>query len=880
MPDRAFFSTAIVALFLQTAEKWCAELGCMLMQSGRNIAATLQLAAAVLLLSLLQACGGAATTQNDPGGGGTVDTTAPTVPGGVTATAQSGTQIQIAWQASTDSGTGVAGYRIFRDGGSAAIATVTTTSYTDTGLAAATAYTYTVRAFDGATPANESAGSASVSATTQSGTTSPLSGLDTRPSNTSCLAGDAPSTSAAFSLEQVFAGAGTFSSPILMLQEPASSARWYVVQKTGIVYVFDNQANVASRREFVNVSSQIVGTAGDERGLLGMAFHPNYPTNPRVYLSYTTNDAGQLVTRVVEYQTRDGGTTLDATSGLTILQVYQPAANHNGGHIAFGPDGFLYIGRGDGGGGGDQHGAIGNGQRLSTLLGKILRIDVNGTTGATRYAIPPGNPYAGGAVCNNDTGAFTANCPEIYAYGLRNPWRWSFDTGSGELWLGDVGQNAWEEVNRVVAGGNYGWRCREGAHAYDGNCGPNAGSAIDPVAEYGRSQGTSITGGFVYRGSNVPGLVGQYLFGDFNSGRIWNISRQTTPTLQVTTGFDSSLNIASFAQDAAGEVYVVHFGGTLHRIRAAAGGGRVIPTQLSATGCVSSSDATQPASGTIPYAPNAPFWSDGAVKSRFVALPDGQRMVVGSDGDFDLPNGSVLVKHFRLGATLVETRLFMRHNNGTWAGYTYEWNAQGTDATRVVGGKTVTVAGQSWLFPSEAQCLVCHTSAAGHSLGLEVSQLNGSITYPATGRTANQLETHNFISTLTPALTQPASQLPAMPDPYGTSGTLNDRARAYLHTNCSNCHRPGGGTSVNLDFRYTTALAATNACNVVPARTLGVTDARVIAVGGVTPAARSMVVVRANRTDADAMPPLLPRLVDAAGVALLTSWIDGLTSCN
>ena len=159
------------------------------------------------------------------------------------------------------------------------------------------------------------------------------------------------------------------------------------------------------------------------------------------------------------------------------------------------------------------------GSACRPLLGKLLRIDVNGTTGATRYAIPAGNPYAGGAVCNNDTGAFTQNCPEIYAYGFRNPWRWSFDQGSGELWLGDVGQNQWEEVDRVVAGGNYGWRCREGAHAFNGSCGPNAASSVDPVVEYSHAQGFSITGGYVYRGNAVPALSGRYVFGDFGSGQ-------------------------------------------------------------------------------------------------------------------------------------------------------------------------------------------------------------------------------------------------------------------------------------------------------------------------------------------------------------------------
>ena len=221
-----------------------------------------------------------------------------------------------------------------------------------------------------------------------------------------------------------------------------------------------------------------------------------------------------------------------------------------------------------------------------------------------------------------------------------------------------------------------------------------------------------------------------------------------------------------------------------------------------------------------------------------------------------------------------------RHNNGDWAGYTYEWNAQGTDATRVVGGKSVQVAGQTWMFPSEAQCLVCHTAAAGRSLGLELAQLNGIMNYAATGRSANQLDTFNAIGLFSPPLSQPAAQLAVMPDPYGNAGSLNERARAWLHTNCSNCHRPGGGTPVNLDLRYTTALASTNACDVVPTRDLGVSNARILAVGGTNPASRSLLVLRPGRTDADSMPPMQPRIADAAGVALLGSWVNSLTGCN
>ena len=218
----------------------------------------------------------------------------------------------------------------------------------------------------------------------------------------------------------------------------------------------------------------------------------------------------------------------------------------------------------------------------------------------------------------------------------------------------------------------------------------------------------------------------------------------------------------------------------------------------------------------------------------------------------------------------------MRHNDGNWAGYTYEWNAGHTDATRVVGGKTVTVGGQTWEFPSEAQCLQCHNSGAGRSLGLEIGTLNGDFGYPSTGRTANQLTTLNTIDTLTPALTQPPSALPVIPDPMG-SAPLAQRARAYLHSNCGYCHRPGGQTPVDLDFRYTTTLAGTQACDITPIDSLGIANARRIAPGS---AARSVVVARMNRIGADAMPPLARHAIDTAGVQLLTDWVNGLANCN
>jgi uncharacterized repeat protein (TIGR03806 family) len=806
------------------------------------------------------------------------DTTAPSVPGNVTAVAQSTTQVLVSWNASTDP-SGIGGYRVYRDGGATPIATVQATNYTDAGLTPATTYSYTVSAFDGATPANESAQSAAASVTTTL-----TGGLDARPANATCLAGDAPRSPFPLAVERVFPNL-TFSVPIAMLQEPTRTDRWYVAQKTGVVRVFDNTPNVATSRQFVDVSalmSYSPTSPNEERGLLGIAFHPDYPTDPRVYLFYTANHPTLgLVDRVAQFRSADGGQTIPNTPELVLFDVDDPANNHNGGNIAFGPDGFLYIGIGDGGNANDSFGAIGNGQNLRTLLGKMLRIDVSAASMATTYTIPADNPYAGNPRCNVNGTGDTANCPEIYAYGFRNPWRWSFDRGSGELWLGDVGQGTYEEVDLVTRGGNYGWRCREGAHVFNdhtaASCGPNIGSSIEPVAEYDHTRGFSITGGVVYRGTAIPGLAGRYVFGDFGSGTLWHIARDTPPTMTMGAGLATGLQISSFGQDSAGEVYVVHYGGTLHRLVQGSTAGRDMPTLLSQTGCVNPANPAQPASGLIPYAPNAPFYSDGATKSRWLALPDGARISIDADNDFDLPNGSVLVKNFGIGAQLVETRLFMRHNDGNWAGYTYEWNAGGTEATRVSGGKAVQVAGQTWQFPSEEQCLQCHTAAAGRSLGLEIGQLNGNLLYPATGRTANQLTTLQGIDVLTPPLSQPPAQLPVIPDPFG-GAALEARARAYLHTNCANCHQPGGSTPTSIDLRYTTALGATNACDVNPQLgTLGITDPRLIAPGS---AARSVVVARVNRTGADAMPPLSKHTIDTAGVQLLTSWVNGLTSCN
>jgi uncharacterized repeat protein (TIGR03806 family) len=703
---------------------------------------------------------------------------------------------------------------------------------------------------------------------------SPTVGLDQRPSNTTCLAPARATGTLTIGVQRVFANLPAFSQPVAILQAPDDDTRWFVVQQGGVVRVFENNAAVAVASTFVDIDDARL-TSGGETGLLGMAFHPDFPDDPRVYLSYTA-PGPPLRSRISEFTSPDGGLTLNPASERIVLTINQPESNHNGGGIAFGPDGFLYLGMGDGGGGNDQHGTIGNGQLLTTLLGKMIRIDIAAGANGMLYRIPGDNPFVGNAPCGTN-GSGSANCPEIFAWGLRNPWRWSFDRQTDALWVADVGQNALEEVNRVTRGGNYGWRCLEGTRNTN-LCSSLPANAIPPVAEYGRSVGVSVTGGYVYRGQAFPALVGRYIFADVNSSRLFHIASDTQPTLTVIGGLNTGLAITSFGEANDGELYAVDYGGGgLYRITGSGTGGSGVATQLSATGCVSAGDVRQPASGLIPYTPNAAFWSDGASKERWIALPNGQNITVGANGDWDFPNGTVLVKNFRLGNQLVETRHFMRHPDGVWAGYTYEWNTQQTDATLVTGGKQVTVTGQPWIFPSEGQCLLCHTAAAGRSLGLENLQLAHEITYPQTGRTAHQLVTLNAINVLSPPVANPTTLAP-YPDPAGLSGTLGERARSYLHTNCGGCHRQGGPTPSNMDLRYSTALSATNACDVAPTLgNLGIGNARLIAPGDAT---RSVLIARTNRRDASGMPPVGSAQVDAAGVTLLTNWVNSLASCN
>jgi uncharacterized repeat protein (TIGR03806 family) len=696
-------------------------------------------------------------------------------------------------------------------------------------------------------------------------------GLDARPDNATCIA-PARATLGTFDVTNAYPGLPNLSLPTKVLVEPVANPRWFVLEKNGRVVTFD-PGNAVSLTPFLDLTGT-ASTSANEGGLLGMAFHPDYPGVPEVFLSYTVEGTGgaRLHSIVTRFMLDDVNSPGAGTAQQQIIEIDQFASNHNGGEIAFGPDRMLYFGLGDGGGGGDPNETA---QDTTNLLGSMLRIDVIGT--GADYAIPAGNRFFGNTKCG-PTESNADDCPEIYAWGLRNPWRFSFDQPTGNLWAADVGQNAWEEIDLILADRNYGWDCREGAHDFEpAGC---SGPFEEPVSEYPHGSGNgSITGGFVYRGTSIPGLFGRYVFADYLSGRIWALRSDGMGGYLNEELINTSTGPSSFGIDQDGELYYtdINSGRIMQLIQTGVGVDQV-PDQLSASGCVDPGNTALPYGGLVPYNINAPFWSDGAAKDRHIGIPNSTAISIDAEDDWAFPPGTVLVKNFRLNGQLIETRHLMRHPDGVWAGYTYEWNAAETEATRIRGGKVSNINGQDWIFPDEAECLGCHTTAAGVALGPETSQMNRDFTYPQTGRTHGQLETLDAIAMFSSPLQGTPATLPAMPDPMDAGAALGERARAYLHTNCAQCHQPGGPTPVNVDLRYTTSTGNMNACNVDPEEgDLGLTMARIIAPGDVS---RSVLVERMNRRDPVGMPPLGSSIVDADGVTLVTNWINGLANCN
>jgi uncharacterized repeat protein (TIGR03806 family) len=705
----------------------------------------------------------------------------------------------------------------------------------------------------------------------------PGPGLNVRPSNpvaTGCVAPDAPQTTN-FKLTRVFQNITT-NSPLTLKQEPAGSGRFYFLSKPGQVWMMPNDYNTTQRTLALDVNALDGVSNNNEDGMASMAFHPNYAQNGHIYLTYIT--ANPYRTRLARYTTFDGGVTFDPASKLVIRDEPITANLHHSAQINFGPDGYLYMTVGDDGVSNPNSPA----DWPNRVKGSMIRIDVDHPAGGKNYGIPADNP----------TWPDASNpAPEVFATGFRNAWRFNFDRQTGRIFLGDVGGGAREEVSIIVAGGNYGWPLIEGDPQAIGQACPNCNAFpnILPIFNYNHgfpnqgAQGNAVIGGFVYRGVSMPGLNGDYVFADFVGHEVWALHEEddgSWSNRELVTGFNN--NISSLAEDRDGELYVLSLGNnSIWKLEPASGQtGETFPAWLSQTDCIVPGPTIAPASAAvIPYTVSQAFWSDSALKDRFIAIPDGTTITVDAAGDWDLPEGGVLIKNFRMAGKNFETRFVVRHFGGGWSAYTYAWLADQSDAY-LVGPNPLALnpsvnpnIGQSWEYPGRSQCFSCHTAAAGRALGIETRQMNVNEYYPVTGRTANQLVTFSALG----MLSGNTASLDPFPDLDDSNTSLHRRAQSYFHVNCSNCHRPGGTGQGAFTALFDVPFASKNMCNVEPSiSSLGIPNALLIAPGE---HARSVIWERMSQRDSDFMPPLGSKIPDAAGAALLQEWIDGLSGC-
>lgn len=687
----------------------------------------------------------------------------------------------------------------------------------------------------------------------------------------SCVAGERPA--ALVSSRPALSGLG-FRKPVQVLQAPGDASAWYVVEQgeTGSTELPARVLRVepgGSSQVFVDLTHHLGEQVCCEIGLLGMAFHPAYQSNGQVFFAQTETTAGAepsdaIDELVVRRHLRQADGTLES-QGQEILRM-RTGFGHTAGTLVFGPDGYLYLSVGEG----HMPEAA---QSLDSFRGKLLRIDVDSvgdnSTGGP-YAVPPDNPFVGVAGAK----------PEIFALGLRNPWKLSFDRETGDLWLGDVGADDWEEINRIEPGGNYGWPVMEGPECRESGCDPSVFDA--PVAAYAH-EGTSksIIGGFVYRGKQIPSLLGHYVFADFATGEVFHIDPSEPGKIEAL--IHSGTNPTTLGEGLDGELIILGSGisegavGGAIQLAPAPASTATAPRTLAETGCFDSVAGLSPAASLYEYQVNSPLWSDGAQKRRFLSLPPDGQITLRADGDFELPIGTVLIKSFERDGQRLETRLLMRHSDGGWAGYAYQWNDRQTQATLVAErGATVPTDQGLWKIPSRTGCRACHTAAAGHSLGLEVAQLNRR---GLSGQNQlDELQAKGWIGS-SPSLV--AESKNRLPDPRDVNNpNIGARVRSYLHANCSSCHRPGGPASrLRADLRYggDDLAVPPGVCNVEAISADSDLNGEAVLVPG-NPAASSLL-LRMNSRGEGQMPPLGSDHVDAFALALLANWIARLQEC-
>jgi uncharacterized repeat protein (TIGR03806 family) len=673
-----------------------------------------------------------------------------------------------------------------------------------------------------------------------------------------------------------------------------STDRLFVAERYGRVYSFRNDPGVERAELFLDLGKVIYG----------MAFHPRFSENGFVYVTYITHPKDELPdgTHVSRFKVRrDDPLHCDPESEELLLTW--PSGGHNGGCLQFGPDGYLYIAVGDAGEIADPREA---GQDLSELPGSILRIDVDRRDANKAYAIPADNPFVGTAGARS----------EIWAIGLRQPWKMSFDRKTGDLWTGNVGQDLWEMIFRIERGGNYGWSITEGSHPFRPERKRGPGPIIPPIVEHDHANFRSITGGFVYHGRRLPELTGAYIYGDYDTGRIWML-RYSTKDNKVTEHnelVDSSLRLVGFAEDRAGELYLLdHMSGQISRLVAnSARSTGDFPRTLSGTGLFASIADHVPAPGLIPYSVIAPQWCDGAEKDRYLGIPGDSQIefetltypqnAPGAPPGWKFPHGTVLVETLSLemekgnpqSRRRLETRILHHERlagdenvgDQSWQGYTYVWNDQQTDADLLEDSKgrdrTFTIRDadapggqrqQTWHFPSRTECATCHNMAAKYVLGAQTLQINSDHNYG--GTIANQLRTLDHLNIFTQSLPEAPEAMPRLADYRVEGEDLARRARSYLHANCSHCHRKWGGGNADFQLLATLDLSELGTVGVRPGQgTFSIPHARILAPGDPY---RSVLFYRMTQVGSGRMPRIGSTVVDERGLRLIHDWIRQLS---
>ncbi|MCC6510865.1 MAG: PQQ-dependent sugar dehydrogenase [Pirellulaceae bacterium] len=700
------------------------------------------------------------------------------------------------------------------------------------------------------------------------------------------------------SLEPVFENL-KFTDP-MHVRWQADTQRYFVCELGGKIWSFPHDPDVKQADLVVDLKAEIKSFDKDRsngcENVYSIAFDPDFRKNRFVYVCMIfSNKTGKPLndgSRISRFQvTESNPPTIDVSSELPIITWL--SGGHNGCDLAFDNSGHLLFSTGDATAPSPPDG-LQTGQDVSDLLSSVLRIDVRGATAAKPYTIPEDNPFQNAGNTR----------PEVWAFGFRNPWRIAIDPPTGQLWLGDVGWEKWELVHHVVRGGNYGWAVREGNELLQPNAPKGPGPILPTRVALPHADAASVTGGFVYRGQRLKEILGQYLFGDWITGRIWTVPLdEHSPHVEVASG---QLRIIAFAPDRDGEPLVVNHlnGTTLFRLvpnrnyETELAATRNFPKQLSQTGLLEDVVDQQPAPGVRPFQINQPQWQDGAQSSHFLALPDYERVTVFNEPQpvgvlamfnsrLHYPSGTVLAKTLTLPAdkskgreTLRKLETQLLHFDGRlWRGYSYLWNDAQTDANLVpASGAEITLPGsdgQRWRVHSRTECMQCHNPWPETSLAFTPEQLHRPELNDQSPWV--QLVQEGFV------ITQDRNQKPLAPekcvrkallarDKHDSSGA----ARAYLHANCSHCHQNGAGAAVDISLRIQDEGAAMKAIDVTPLKGgFGIADSKLIAPGSAT---RSALLYRIASSSTGRMPHIGSREVDFARVALVADWINAMDS--